>query len=195
MEGIDVSTYQGNIDWEKVKTDFVYIKMSQGIKAHDKRALEYAAGATKYNIPFGYYHFATLNSTDVLGDCSLELADVLAQLKTLPKAPLAFALDVETDEALLAPDQVELWIKTFFDGMTAAGFKMILYSGLYYLNSNLGPDHQLGHIPLWIAEYTNGKNPILPRGWKDYAIWQYSSTGNVLGIAGKVDLNSAKVLI
>lgn len=195
MEGIDVSSYQGTIDWTKVKTDFVYIKLSQGVRSHDPRVNEYANGAHQAGIKFGYYHFSTVNSTDVIADASAEVIDVIAHLKTLPSPTLAFVLDIETNEIELTQEQIQLWINTFITGMEHHGYKVILYSGLSWLNTNLPQNHNLGNVPLWLAEYTKAANPILPRGWKDYTIWQYSSEGHVMGIQGKVDLNHAKVLI
>lgn len=191
-EGIDVSIYQGTIDWSKVKTDFVYIKEGQGINAFDKKCLDNAVGCQTYNIPFGYYHFATLNSLSVVNDATAEAQGVLAHLKTLPKATLAFALDVETNQANLKPEEVELWIKTFIRVMNC---KVILYSGCYWLNENLPTNHSLGELGLWITEYTTADIPILPNGWNSYNIWQYKCDGKIFGITNNVDLNYAKQLI
>jgi len=191
-EGIDVSIYQGNIDWEKVKTDFVYIKEGEGINAFDHNCLKNAQGCQTHNIPFGYYHFATLNSPSVINDATAEANGVLAHLETLPQATLIFALDVETNKQNLKPEEVELWIKTFIRVMNRP---VMLYSGVYFLNQNLPTNHSLSSLPLWLAEYTTAEIPILPHGFKDFAIWQWNDKGGMLGINGPVDLNRAKILI
>lgn len=193
-EGIDVSVWQGLIDWTKVKTDFCYVKTDTGINAPDQNCLKNAQGCVDNNITFGYYHFATLNSQDVAGDAIAEANWMLNHLKSLPQSSLAIALDVETNDAKLSPENVELWISTFVSVMESKGLKVILYSGLSFLNENLNPDHSLGNLPLWIAEYTNAELPILPKGWSDYAIWQYNSQGKIFGIGANVDLNHAKIL-
>lgn len=190
---IDVSSYQGNINWQDLEDwnhkssdpiTGVYIKISQGINSHDPKAYINAQGAKDKHLDFGYYHFATLNKSDVVADATAEANDVLAQLKTLPPANMSLALDIETDELNLPADQVLAWINKFRSFFPS----IVLYSGPYFLNQHLPPQHGLGTIPLWLAEYTTGK-PLLPQGWSSYWLHQYSDKGQVGGIVGNVDVS------
>lgn len=197
MEGIDVSVYQGNIDWSKVRgIDFAYIKASQGVKFYDTKCQQNAISLSKTNIKFGYYHFATLNSIDVFSDARNEAFDFIHQLSILPKSSLCNALDIELNDSVkLNPQQVENWIHTFINTMTSVGYKTILYSYKPFLDANLPPNHTLGQYPLWIAQYTHNSLPTLPHGFTQYHLWQFTDKGIIDGIKGNVDLNHARVLV
>ena len=197
MEGIDVSIYQGNIDWNKVKQsgiDFAYIKASQGINSYDPMCQQNAQGVSQTGLKFGYYHFATLNNQDVFTDAKQEAAQLVQHLSQLPKASLSLALDIEQNNQLnLTPAQVENWIHTFINSMNVVGYKVILYSYTPFLNTNLPDNHTLGQYPLWIASYTKSL-PILPKGFQSWSIWQWNDKGIIQGVPTNVDLNHARIL-
>lgn len=193
--GIDVSYAQGHIDWPEIRTDFAYLKCNEGVNFKDKMVDTNSVGAHKAGIPFGYYHFVTLNKMDVVADAQSEAADFLNTLDLLPRATLMPVLDIESENKLqISPNNVELWIQVFRDELLKAGFKMMLYSYTPWLNTNLPQDHTLGDLPLWIAQYTQHPMPVLPFGWKEFAVWQYSCKGQLMGIKGDVDLNRAPTL-
>lgn len=194
MFGIDVSHWQGNIDWAKVaqnvpKVDFAIIKTSTGIGSLDPRAVWNANGAKKNGIKVGYYHFCSLNDENELLDATNEAKWFMKVLKSLPTPDLPLVLDFENNP-LVSLDKGELltWIKTFFATLVANGYKdYILYSYKPFLDKYLPFTHGLGNIPLWIAQY----RPMLslPNGWTKHWLWQYSDRGRIKGIAGDVDLN------
>jgi len=202
--GIDVSYAQGKVDWTKAKTDFVMIKCNTGINCPDVEVTRNAVGCSHNKIPFGFYHWATLNSLDVVGDAKAEAAEFIHRLKNLPKySPLLPpALDIEEDNQAklkLPPEKIELWIMTFYTEMIKAGHQMSLYSYGPWLNLNLPVNHKLGNIPLWLAAYpwdrpdskypaiipklpTDEKDilkraPKLPNGWSKIWMWQYTGQG------------------
>ncbi len=75
--------------------------------------------------------------------------------------------------------------------MAANGYNnYVLYSYAPFLNDHLPANHQLGNIPLWIAQYRN--TLTLPTGWSTYWAWQYTDKGTVNGISSVVDLNKTK---
>jgi len=194
--GIDVSYAQGRIDWNKVKTDFVYIKCNEGINFKDKMVNDNAVGAHLAKIPFGFYHFVTLNKVDVIADACTEAADFCNNLDMLPgyHPDLIPVLDIEQENKLnISPANIELWINTFANEMKKRGHKLMLYSYTPYLNANLPKEHSLGILPLWIAQYTKNAEPVLPFGWHDYKMWQYSNEGKIDGINTNVDLNKSKL--
>lgn len=194
MNYIDISHNNGIINWDAVKTnpvniDGVFIKANQGFGngAIDPQLTNNATNARRVGIPLSYYHFATLNNLDVVGDATSEANFFIGVLKTLPVPDMEIVLDIEENKIGLTPDQVLLWINTFFNTMKAAGYtKLMIYSYSPFLNTNLPTSHNLAGYPLWVAAYS--PKFMVPRGWLNAYLWQYSSSGNVVGIKGNVDL-------
>jgi len=188
---IDVSSYQGKIDWDKVKATpelgGVYIKASEGVNAPDKDFAARIHEVSAKGLSFGFYHFATLNKQDVVSDAISE-ATYFMQLVHPYKATLPYALDIESNPAKLPPDKVLLYIKTFFDTLKKAGIEdYCLYSYTPFLNANLPANHDLGPVKLWLASYT--PKYVLPRGWQTAWLWQYTQAGFINGIKGNVDIS------
>jgi lysozyme len=201
--GIDVSHHNGDIDWHKVKEigipnpdgsstliDFAYIKITEGTKGRDPKALVNASGASMAGIPIGAYHFCTLDRKDVVADATEEANYLVNRLLSLPEFQMPIALDIELDNKSLKlnPGEFLNWIKTFYAGLGARGYNdRILYSYSWYLQAHLPKDHDLGDIRLWIADYDGTYK--LPNGWTRAFMHQYSNKGKVAGIATLVDLN------
>ncbi|MBI3511859.1 MAG: glycoside hydrolase family 25 protein [Bacteroidetes bacterium] len=195
--GIDVSHNNGNINWNKVKSShprirFAYIKATQGVGYTDPQAKNFGAGALQSGLRIGYYHFASLNSLDIVKDAQAEADYFDAVLKTLSPATLPPVLDIETNEKRLNTQQVEEWITNFFQRMQAHGhLRVFIYSYKPFFDSNLPANHQFGNMPLWLAQYRNVPAPSLPHGWNKFTIWQYTDKGKVDGISGNCDMNKA----
>ena len=192
MEIIDVSKWQGQIDWPKVKTQNpaikgVYIKATEGIGYVDPFMSKNATAALKSGFSIGFYHFASLNKQDVVSDA---ITEAKAFLKAISQfhCQLPPVLDLETNAAKLSPAKCLEWIKAFFQELQRNGINdFVLYSYTPFLNANLPKGHNLGGVKLWIAAYA--PKAIIPNGWNGYWLWQYSSKGKVQGIKGNVDLN------
>lgn len=190
---IDVSKYQGTIDWKVVKQknpkiEGVYIKATEGVGYVDPKFEKNATGASAAGLDIGFYHFATLNSPDVLKDSAAEAKAFYNAIKKY-KFQMPCVLDIERNDAKVSPENVLKYIQNFVLTMQIYGINdVILYSYTPFLDANLPKNHDLGRIlHLWIAAYTPA--PKLPNGWGLYYLWQYSSKGRVEGIAGDVDLN------
>lgn len=203
MFGIDVSHHQGKINWLQVatknvpKVDFAYIKATEGASSKDNKCAINAREAVKNKIPISYYHFATLNREDEAADAKEEAKFFLDSISTLPKNDLPLALDIESmGKVQLDDGEVLAYIKAFFEVLDQAGKKYVLYSYTPFLNEHLPPNHDLGHIPLWIAAYTNRPTPKLPVGWDKFWLWQYLASapgfiGRCAGISTACDLNKS----
>lgn len=210
--GIDVSYAQGDIEWDKVETDFVIIKCSTGINCPDTKLWDNARGAERRGIPLTYYHWATLKTFDVVKDAKEEAKEFINYLASLPKyhPGLPPILDFEEENTLkFPPEMMQLWVLTFYSELMKAGHGMLLYGYAPYFNVNLPDNHILGHIPLWIAGYPwddpnrkknefatipedVGKPRLLPKGWTmdKVRIWQYSGQGRKADVSDShVDLN------
>jgi lysozyme len=191
--GIDVSVNNGDINWDLIKLDpqqikFAYIKTSQGVGYADPKRAENAYGASHAGIRFGYYHFASLNSVNVEKDARSEAQYFISILKNLPVSTLPVVIDVETNEVKLSQDNVQLWIGAFLMEMIHSGYpKVMIYSGLSFLNTNLPKYHKFGTTNLWLAQYASRFD--VPHGFNKVSMWQFTCKGKVMGIKTDVDMN------
>lgn len=199
ISGIDVSEYQGDIDWPKVaeSQSFAVLRSVRGNYARiDRRFHEYAAGATNAGIPFTAYAFAWPDGDpitqadkylDTISGYPMSLPPVL-DLETRPEGP-RHARDSlnrrqRTDWALAWLDRVEA---------ETGRIPMIYCSGLYPTGYLVDTDQRLARYPLWIAWYKRRTDPPAPRPWSRWHIWQWSDQLRVEGVqgnaAGATDLN------
>ncbi len=189
---IDLSKYQNQITWAKILTNKtitgVYIKATEGVGYIDQKFKDHIIGANSINMPIGFYHFATLNSKNILADSAAEAKAFYTATKGF-KASLPYVLDIEREDIALTKEEFFQWITNFFLTLHLLGINDVaLYSGKYFLDENLPDNHNLGNVRLWLAAYT-ASPPKLPKGWANYWLWQYTGSGIVDGISGKVDLN------
>jgi lysozyme len=198
---IDVSANNGLIDWSKVANDGVtdvIIRLSLGFNTKDKKADAYSKAAAAAGIRVSYYHFAypDKKTGETVVDDAKNEANYFTRLFKggLMPAPHWLALDLEKWEndadSPLNKNEYLQWVVTFLHEVyNATGKTCLLYSNTPYLNSHLPPTHGLGQVPLWISNYNPVTKPPLPKGWKDYYMWQYSEKGRIRGINGFCDLN------
>lgn len=190
IHGIDVSAYQPNVDWSKVKEtqDFVYLKATEGVDFRDRKAMSHGLGCEKVGIPFGYYHFATPSHDDAVAEAN----DFVKALNELPKWNLIPVLDLEQNNRGMSRAAMEQWCKDFSEVIeNELGCVVMLYGSPGLLDSYLPPNNNLGHMPLWVAHYQRGiTEPRLPKGWDKFDIWQYADKGHpVEGVGPNVDVN------
>lgn len=184
LDGIDVSDWQGDIDFNAVKqsgVDIVYIKAGQG--GYEDAMLEsnYAkAKAAGLNI--GFYYYLTARTTQEAAAQATNFADIL-QGKDTDSLP---AMDFESFGNLNHQEVNEIAL-TFMETLAqATGRTPLIYSDLY--NARDLFDEQLAAYPLWIAEY-GASSPGDPGKWDAWVGFQYSSSGSVPGIDGRVDMD------
>ena len=178
--GIDVSKYQGAIDFDKVKAaniDYVFIRATEGITYQD---IDFAANiesARAAGLVVGAYHFYETND------------DPIAQLGnftntvSLQRGDLPPIVDIEklhkNDDSNLTQN-----IQAFLDGLESHyGIKPIIYTGRNFANEYMAG---FGDYALWLAEYEVDA-PTLPAGWADWTFWQWSQSSTIEGIDGQVD--------
>lgn len=196
MKIIDVSANNGRIDWSQLVKEGVaevFIRLTLGVGTLDPKAYFYATEAIANGIAVSYYHVAypdTKSGGNVVADATKEAAYFCEMLHEhgMP-APKDIVVDLETETALSRED-FTLWLTTFLQHVKVLSDKdPIIYSYKSYLDEHLLPGHQFGNYRLWIANYNNVSEPVLPNGWETYYQWQYSETGTIAGITGHVDLN------
>jgi len=185
MKGIDISHWQGVIDWSKVKTNFAFMKVTESTGFLDDKFKRNQEEARKNGILCGYYHFARG------GDYKKEADWFLQNVGEIKKGEL-IALDYEIYTLADPADWCEKWLSYV---ESKVGFKPMLYTYHALLNKYDWRKVSDANFGLWAARY--GRQEQEPNfdyqpatgSWNFYAIWQYTSKGSVSGISGNVDLN------
>ncbi|MEO0588301.1 MAG: GH25 family lysozyme, partial [Planctomycetota bacterium] len=190
-EGIDVSHWQGTINWTAVANDgidYAFIKATEGVGFMDSRFASNAAGAQAAGLYVAPYHFARpgLNAGDAVNEANyfLQVAGGVMGDGYLPPV-----LDLEVEDAGMTKAQLTTWALDFAGVIeNAIGIKPLIYTGSYFANSELTGD--ITELPLWIAQW--GVGSPTTSYWDEYDFWQYTATGSVAGISGNVDRNVFK---
>lgn len=186
FKGIDVSKWNGNIDWKKVKNsgiDFAIIREGYGKKSPtqvDKKFKENIEGAKNEGIHVGAYHFSYADS---INDAKLEAEFCLENIKGY-SLEYPIVLDIEDKEMLKinTRQRTDICIK-FCETIENAGYYAMIYTNKNWLDNYLYAEELLKRFDLWIAEWYCEK-PSYSCG-----MWQYSEIGKIDGINGNVDLN------
>ncbi|RYF85758.1 MAG: glycoside hydrolase family 25 protein, partial [Chitinophagaceae bacterium] len=182
VHGIDVSYYQGKINWKKVKQHkaaFAFIRATQGKNKTDTHFARNWKSARKAGIIRGAYHFFT-PSLDATAQ-----ADNFIKRVTLESGDLPPVLDVERTEGQSADkirEGVSIWLEAAEEEY---GLTPILYTNYRFYQRYL--EGHFDRYPVWIAHYTKNSPAIAHEsGW---TFWQHSETGKVPGISKNVDMN------
>jgi lysozyme len=182
-KGIDVSHFTGGVDWQKVKAagyTFAFAKASEGVDLKDPAFDGFWPGMKEAGLVRGAYHFY------VTEDDPKEQADFFIKNVTLEPGDFVPVVDIEVIHKGTQPGLVQR-VKSFLEIIEKHyGARPIIYTGLNFWNKNLN-DH-FGSYPLWIAEY-GVEDPVIPKGWKEWHIWQWKENANVPGVEKDVDLN------
>lgn len=184
LPGIDVSHFQGNVDWARVKAAgnvFGYAKATQGLTEVDPKFSENWAAMGKAGILRGAYHFYQTDD-----DPDKQLAQFTSTV-TLGPGDLPPMVDVEIESKNGIEGSLAAELAQFLTGLQSHyGVAPFVYTNSPFWNAHIGKS--LGEYPLWIAEY-GVKKPKLPKGWTVYSVWQHAQTGKVDGVSGDVDVD------
>ena len=180
--GIDVSRWQGQIDWHSVNTDFVIMQAGFGRHSSQKdfQFENNYNGCKAENIPCGAYWYSYADSPE---DAVRE-ADACLEVIKNKRFEYPIYYDVEEQSVLaLGKSKVSAIIRAFLERVESAGY----FVGLYL--NNYVEDDIKNRYAVWVAHYGVSK----PSYSGDYGIWQKSSAGRLDGISGNVDLDEAYV--
>lgn len=186
--GIDVFSGDGKIDWQLVKDaghSFGIAKASQGLVHVDWRFGENYRGMVAAGMVPGAYHYLT--STDPVMQ-AYSFIDAMNNVGYDLDTSLPPAVDVEDDSLRTLP-YINKHIDKFLQVVDKyAGRKCLFYADLSFLEEEK-IDGFSGH-PLWLARWGGSPPSKLPGGWKEWKIWQYTSTGTIKGVGNStIDLN------
>jgi lysozyme len=180
--GIDVSHYQGEVDWQAVAASgvrFAFLKATDGVDDVDPCFARNWAGARAAGILRGAYHFFRPSL-----DAKRQAAHLLSVL-TMDEMALPPALDVEITDGL-APAALRDGIGTWLESVQSAlGCRPLVYTDPSFWRNSVAAD--FSGYPLWLACY--GSEPEVPPSWRAWTFWQHSDAGEVHGIPGQVDLD------
>lgn len=199
--GIDVSRWQGDIDWSRVAgagITHAIAKMTEGGTYTDPKIVENFQGMKANGLKAGVYHyFRALSSTP----CE-QLANIKARLAEVgfKVGEDILAIDVESKgNEKASPDQVAdalFQLVTLIRVSLLDGAYPYIYASPNYWNNSVASDkYDFSPCPLWIANWKVDQ-PNVPDTWssqgKSWQWWQHSSKGQVDGIEGEVDLSWVK---
>ena len=197
LRGIDVSHYQGSINWPQVAGSdvvFCFIKATEGIYVVDPFFKENWAGSAAAGLRRGAYHFGRPGT-----DAPTQAQQFFATVGALGPNDLPPVLDIETLDGCGAQAVLQ-WVLDFTAAADALfGRQTMVYTdgGFWQklvplLAGEAMASQSLGARPLWLADYA--AQPTVPAPWQAWSCWQYSDgtvNGGTLvpGVAGDVDQN------
>ncbi len=182
-KGIDVSQWQGVIDWAKVKgagIEFAIIRALRGSLETDPQFEANFTGARNHGIAVGVYKYSYATTVE------FAKAEAEAVIKLLAgrqlEAKVWFDLEDECQRIL---DKSLLYqiVKTFLDTISAAGYQAGIYCNTYWYCNILTDKIRNLTDNWWLAQWSDSKPSLNVTGW------QYSSKGKINGIGGNVDLD------
>lgn len=183
LNGIDVSHFQGSVDWEKVKSTgvaFAYAKATDGNTFVDPQFSKNWQAMGAAGLLRGAYHFYETNDDPVTQ--AQHFINILGNLSATDLPPV---VDIEVFKGVYGNTSVAANLQTWLDSVEKAlSRKPMIYTNTAFLNQYINTD--FSKYPLWIAEY-GVSQPKIPNGWKAWNFWQSSQTGSVAGIGGNVD--------
>lgn len=200
--GIDISGWQGNTDFEKVRAagaDFCFVKGTDGASGTINRHFDsQLRGSLAAGLITGVYHYCQFESAagvSIERDARIEARRLLDECGALADGLLPPVLDVEdrTGHTRSGAELLE-WIAAFVDECEGSGIRNgctpILYTGpgFWMQYAALGAARELARCPLWTAEYRRkvdpqADNPRLYAPWEHWTIWQYAGDPKANGLA------------
>lgn len=185
--GIDLSKHQGKIDWSKVKTDFAILRAGFGRYANQKdpQFERNYAGAKMAGIPVGAYWYSYALSVKEAREEAKACLEVLKWKQF--EFPIYF--DIEDCSQLVLDKSVLTAIcEAFCDTLEKAGYFAGVYASTYWFTHKLDHTRLASKYTIWLADYRAGYNKTLKRDTH-----QYTSSGYMPGIRGRVDINVCTV--
>ncbi|SDX92307.1 Lyzozyme M1 (1,4-beta-N-acetylmuramidase), GH25 family [Micromonospora pattaloongensis] len=194
--GIDISHYQGSINWSSVRSagiEFAFIKATEGTSYKDPQFNTNYVNAYNAGVIRGAYHFARPAASSGAVQANYLASNGgawSADGRTLPAA-----LDIENNPSGaqcygLSTTAMRNWIQDFLNTYRSrTGRYAVIYTTTNFWNTCTGNwTAPWANHPLWVARWSSTVG-ALPAGASVWSFWQYTATGRVSGISGDVDRN------
>ena len=199
-KGIDVSEWQGEINWAQVKTagvDFAILRCGRtflGDEKKPKRVDNYwyrnVEGCLSSGMPFGAFYYSQATSPAEASE-EADWAIYALQSAGVKGSDLAFPVYFDMEDSKMVGKNYAAIAQAFFDKLTAAGYPVGTYANLSWWNTRL-TSPVFNKYSKWVAAY-NASIGLTYAPMSNFSegngIWQFSDYGSVPGISGRVDLN------
>ncbi len=185
LQGIDVSHYQGSVNWSSVKNAgivFAFAKATDGNTYTDPQFHTNWQAMQAAGILRGAYHFYETNDDPVT-----QAQNFINAIGSLAANDLPPVVDIEIFKGNFGSASVAANLQTWLDTVEKAlSRKPMIYTNTNFWNETINAD--FSQYPLWIAEY-GVSQPKIPSSWKNWNFWQSSQSGSVAGVTGSVDVD------
>lgn len=182
-DGIDVSGWQGNIDYSEVASsgiEIVYMKASEGTSFVDPYFNQNYTNAKANGLKVGFYHYLTARSnSEAVAEANFFVSTISGMT---PDCRLA--MDFESFGNLSAEEINEIGLTFMQTVESLSGKEMVIYSDTSNASNIFGGG--LTNYPLWVAQY-EVEEPTPNGNWDSWVGWQYTDAGEISGINGYVD--------
>lgn len=190
LPGMDVSSYQGNIDWGQVgagQIRFSITRASHGSDADTKYAT-YRTGAANEGIAFGAYHYAVPKGT---ATAAVKQADFFLANATPTSGDILPVMDIEETSGK-SPARLQDWVAAFLNRVRhKTGVTPMIYTSPSFWTSAMGDTARFARrgYPLWIANWGVSRPTVPANDWagNGWTFWQWTDCRAVNGINGCVD--------
>lgn len=193
IKGLDVSRFQGEVDWERVKAagyQFAMLRAGYGDDSVDGQFRRNASECNRLSLPIGAYWFCYAaspeNAAQEADSCIRTVSGYRLDYPVCYDIEQASADYVEKQGVSFTPALAQNLVKSFCGRVESQGYFAMFYSNRSFYDTYLGAA-LAGRYAFWYARYTDTFDGT------DCGIWQYTSTGSVPGISGNVDLDLAYV--
>ncbi|WP_418969440.1 RICIN domain-containing protein [Alloscardovia omnicolens] len=194
---IDVSEWQGDINWDAVKSDGVQgaiIRIGYGTDATDKKALRNIREVQRVGLPFGVYLYSYASNWSEAWAEGTNVVSILKKAGITSSQQMAMPIFYDLENWTYAghthptdPAVYDTIVNNFFMNVQLSGYgKVNVYSYTSYLNSALNTKN-IHSRTNWVASYGSSPRYSISSYEKG---WQYTSSGSINGITGSVDLNA-----
>lgn len=188
--GVDVSHYQGTINWSSVKAagiSFAYIKATEGTSYTDPQFSANYLHAYNAKVIRGAYHFAQPSLSS--GSAQATYFAAHGGAWSADNLTLPGMLDLEGGCHGLSTTSMRSWILAFYNTYKSKTTRdVVIYTSPSWWNTCTGSwTGMSAKSPLFVANWTTASNPTIPNGFPYATLWQYTDSGSVSGISGAVD--------
>lgn len=186
--GIDVSKWNGDIDWATVKSTgmagFAMIRASYGYEDTDPKLADNVRGCEENNIPYGFYHYLYAKNTM---EAHMEAAYFLNVISGYsPEYPVVLDIEESFYDGMSKEEVTDI-VVAFMEDLENAGYYAMIYSYAKFFDDNLIYD-RIADYDIWVACWGD-EEKLFENFSYHYGMWQYSETGRLDGIEEYVDLN------
>lgn len=193
FKGLDVSQFQGSIDWAQVKNagyQFAMLRAGYGFNTVDPQFHRNASECNRLGIPIGAYWFCYALSPEIAVQEAEGCLNTIAEYRL--DYPVCYDIEQATinyaaeNGVTITPSLATNIVKAFCNRIEDGGYYAMYYSNRNFLNTYFPADLSERYA-LWYAYYNDTFDNT------DCGIWQYTSEGSIPGISGNVDLNTGFV--